>query len=237
MPGHASMTIASHFHEPFPTLFCWYKPSNHKDRIALPHRNAIKFTLINGSHSLAGRSTMSAAHSRQLSWFPLAGDSLLAGPFEADRVLPSHFDTPHFIFSCSPRTWHLRKSVITWQRTCLCHSAAGNASISEEKVPLVSRDRQGRDFPIWYLFCFSFSPCRWANCRGNKKNSEIPFWDCRAVAWIINSDRPYFDDLRLISQLLWTSVSLSVKRSHYLPMHLFIQQVYIKNKVCANLGA
>lgn len=41
---------------------------------------------------------MNAAHSRQLSWFPLAGDSLFARPFEADQVLLSHFDTPHFIF-------------------------------------------------------------------------------------------------------------------------------------------
>lgn len=39
-----------------------------------------------------------------------------------------------------------------------------------------------------------------------------------------------FDDLRLISQLLWTSVSLSVQRSHYLPMHLFIHKYILKIK-------
>ena len=46
----------------------------------------------------------------------------------------------------------------------------------------------------------------------------------------------FLDDMWLISQLLWTSLSLPVKISQYLSVHLLIQHVYVEGIVCADVG-
>lgn len=99
MPRQARMTIALNFHNPFPTLLCWYKLSNHKNCTAPPNRNAIKFILIYWTHSISGRSIRDGAHISWLPDFPLARDFLLASWSEAGQLLQAHCGPLHFIFS------------------------------------------------------------------------------------------------------------------------------------------